>query len=114
MQLMLGAGKADLVFTNLDGSLRSPHLVSAEFPKVVKTLDITKITFHDLRHTHLSHLLLDGHPIKAVSDRAGHEDVSTTLNIYSHCLPDSQKEMMKKFGDDFELYLEQAGNHSQK
>jgi integrase len=114
MQLKLGIGRADLVFTNYDGSMRSPHLVSTEFPKVIKKLDITPITFHGLRHTHASLLLLDGHPIKAVSSRLGHAKVSITLDIYTHCLPDSQEKMVTAYGMELEAALEQAQNNGRK
>jgi len=114
MQLKLGAGKADLVFINFDGSMRSPHLVSTEFPKAVKQLGITPIKFHGLRHTHISHLLEDGHPIKAVSSHAGHAQVSVTLDIYTHCLPNSQETMVTAYGNELAATLERAKNSAQK
>lgn len=43
-----------------------------------------KPTPHDLRHTHASWLLNEGHPIMAVSRRLGHEDTSVTWNVYGH------------------------------
>ncbi len=46
--------------------------------------------FHDLRHTHATELLRAGVPVKVVSERLGHANVSTTLNIYAHVLPDMQ------------------------
>jgi len=90
--------------------MRSPHLVSTEFPKVVKRLGITPIKFHGLRHTHISHLLEDGHPIKAVSSRAGHAQVSVTLDIYTHCLLDSQETMITAYGNRLEAALEREKN----
>jgi integrase len=46
------------------------------------------LRFHDLRHTHASTLIADGASIKAVSRRLGHADVSITLRVYSHLMPD--------------------------
>ncbi len=68
----------------------------------------------NLRHTHISHLLEDGHPIKAVSSRAGHAKVSVTLDIYTHCLPDSQETMVTAYGYELETALEQARNRAIK
>ena len=48
------------------------------------------IRFHDLRHCHASLLLADDTNIKAISQPLGHSKVSTTLNIYSHLLPNIQ------------------------
>lgn len=47
-------------------------------------------TFHDLRHTHASLLLLDGINPKIVQERLGHASIEMTLDTYSHLLPDTQ------------------------
>jgi integrase len=39
---------------------------------------------HNLRHAHLSKLANSGIPIAAVSKRAGHADIRTTLASYVH------------------------------
>jgi integrase len=46
--------------------------------------------FHDLRHSCISLLLAKGVPLKVVSEMAGHADVSITLSVYGHVLPDMQ------------------------
>lgn len=43
---------------------------------------------HDLRHTHVSGLLAAGLRIEEVQARVGHEDISTTVNVYGHLTPD--------------------------
>ncbi len=46
--------------------------------------------FHDLRHTAATLLLSrDVHP-KICSEMLGHANVSITLDVYSHCLPNMQ------------------------
>jgi integrase len=45
---------------------------------------------HDLRHSAATLLLSKGVPIKVVSEMLGHSDVSITLSIYAHVLPDMQ------------------------
>jgi integrase len=45
---------------------------------------------HDLRHTHASWLLANGTPIHVVQARLGHESIQTTVDTYSHLLPDAQ------------------------
>jgi integrase len=44
---------------------------------------------HDLRHSHISHLLAAGVPPHIVQRRVGHED-PRTLDNYTHLLPDAQ------------------------
>jgi integrase len=45
---------------------------------------------HDLRHSAATLLLSKGVAVKVVSEMLGHADVSTTLSIYAHVLPDMQ------------------------
>ncbi len=52
-----------------------------------------KIRFHDLRHTHASGLIAAGGSIKAVSRRLGHADVSITLRVYAHVMPDDDEKL---------------------
>ncbi|EJW94954.1 site-specific recombinase, phage integrase family, partial [gut metagenome] len=52
--------------------------------KAAALAGVEKIRLHDLRHSHASLLINNGVSVKAVSERLGHEDITTTLNIYSH------------------------------
>lgn len=49
---------------------------------------VPPIRWHDLRHSHASHLLKAGVNIKVVSRRLGHASVSFTLDRYGHLMPD--------------------------
>jgi integrase len=51
--------------------------------------------FHDLRHSHASHLLKAGVHPKIVSERLGHSTVGMTLDTYSHVLPGMQEEAIR-------------------
>ena len=46
------------------------------------------LAFHDLRHTCATLLLKQGVNPKFVQELLGHADISLTLNVYSHVLPD--------------------------
>ncbi|GAA1819047.1 tyrosine-type recombinase/integrase [Nesterenkonia flava] len=46
---------------------------------------------HDLRHTHASWLIDAGVPLPAISRRLGHEDISTTVNLYGHLVTDADE-----------------------
>jgi len=49
--------------------------------------DLSMFTPHSLRHTHATYLLSRGIQVKYVSQRLGHRNVKTTLNVYNHVLP---------------------------
>lgn len=42
------------------------------------------LRFHELRHTQATLLIADGVDVKTVQHRLGHENVSTTLDLYAH------------------------------
>ncbi len=55
------------------------------------SLDGVGLTFHGLRHTCVTLMLLNNVPAKVVSERLGHADVAFTLRVYSHILPGMQR-----------------------
>lgn len=55
------------------------------------------IRFHDLRHSHASLLLKENIPAKYISERLGHSNVNTTLNIYSHIYKETNMEIANTF-----------------
>ncbi len=63
------------------------------FLKLLKRtgLDEVGLTFHALRHTCATLMLLNKVPPKVVSERLGHADVAFTLRVYSHVLPGMQR-----------------------
>ena len=58
------------------------------FKAVLERAGLPKIFFHDLRHTCATLLLRQGVNPKFVREILGHADISFTLNVYSHVLPD--------------------------
>ncbi len=57
---------------------------------LLKRAGLPHARVHDLRHTAATLMLSHGVPVKVVSEMLGHADVSTTLSIYAHVLPDMQ------------------------
>src|SRR5215471_9672479 len=82
--------KLNLVFAHPDGSPLDPDTLTKSFDKLIRATGVRRITFHGLRHTHISHQLMDGVHIKIVSERAGHASVSTTLSVYAAFIPNMQ------------------------
>jgi integrase len=88
-RLKLGIGKddMDLVFPSpLTGGLMNPRGFTKSFSREMKAAGLGHVTFHGLRHTHITHLLRDNIPVHVVSARAGHKNPVVTLNVYSHLL----------------------------
>lgn len=82
----------DRVFANEIGDPLRPGSAGQSFRRLRELADVPKIRFHDLRHTHASHLLAAGVNAKVVSERLGHSSVSFTLDTYGHVMPGQQSE----------------------
>lgn len=97
-RLMLGEEYKDMDFVCCwdHGVPFRPDYITQTFSRIIKKLEITKISFHDLRHTHATLLLKEGIHPKIVSERLGHSKVSITLDTYSHVIPDMQTEAAEK------------------
>jgi integrase len=77
----------DLVFCTGLGTPINPANLYRQFAPIVKASGVyERLSIHDLRHSHATHLILAGHPITEVSRRMGHSKVSMTVDIYSHLL----------------------------
>lgn len=57
---------------------------------------LKKRGIHPLRHTFATRAIENGMDVKTLSEILGHEDVSTTLNLYVHSSEEVKKESMNK------------------
>ena len=81
--------KTGPVFVDTEGGyLRKNNLHRNSFSRIRQKAGVPRISFHGLRHTHATLLLLNGINIKAVSVRLGHSSVKITLDTYGHFLPE--------------------------
>jgi integrase len=97
--LQLGAAyeRNDLVFTADGGKpLYYGHLTKRHFYKILEKAELPRIRLYDLRHTCATLLLVAGINPKIVSERLGHSSITLTLDIYTHVLPDMQREATDK------------------
>ena len=84
LQLGLGKDALGLVFTDALARRLDPDAFSKTF--TASAAVIKPVTFHALRHTHLTHLLREGVPVHIVASRAGHANANITLSTYAHLL----------------------------
>lgn len=76
----------NLVCTQDDGAPISSRAIGHIFSRRARLLGYN-VTFHGLRHTHVSMLIKAGAPINTISARVGHSTPSITHDIYAHLLP---------------------------
>lgn len=86
----------DLIICTSKGSPVNPENFKRTFQRLIKEANVPSIRLHDLRHTHATMLLSSGINAKVISERLGHTNVKTTLDIYSHVLPSMQEEAANK------------------
>lgn len=82
-----GNGGAPIFCDTNGGWLRKSNFYRRTWQPLTFQAKLDGLRFHDLRHQHASHLMLQGVSAKVVSQRLGHKDVSVTLKVYSHVLP---------------------------
>jgi integrase len=104
----LGRDENGLVFADIEGQLIDPRNFSRRFVTLVRRAKLPPVTFHGLRHTHLTHLLQLGENPKVVSERAGHASVSITLDLYAHVLPGMQERAAERTDAALRTALEQT------
>ena len=66
-----------------------------EMERGSKLAGVKRILIHDLRHSHVSHLIELGFSALAIADRVGHESIDITYR-YAHLFPSTQIEMADK------------------
>jgi integrase len=87
----------DLVFTWQDGRPVPPDYVTSAFGRLTTDIEVPRLTFHSLRHTHATLLLREGVPVHVVAKRLGHKDPSVTLSVYADAIPDDDSRAVETF-----------------
>jgi len=98
------------VTAQADGQLLKPNSLTHEFVRFIAGTKLPRIRFHDLRHTHATQLLKSNVHPKVVQERLGHEDISTTLNLYSHVLPGMQDDAANRVDAALKAALDKHRN----
>jgi integrase len=80
------------IFANWEnGKALYPSTPTNWLRKFITRHDLKPLRLHDLRHLHATWLILNGVPLKVVSERLGHSNISTTSDIYGHVLPSADQ-----------------------
>jgi integrase len=80
-----------------DGCPLQPSTLTHRFSEILARCgELPRIRFHDLRHSHATHLLSAGVHPKIAQERLGHSSIGITLDLYSHVLPGMQEDAASK------------------
>ena len=92
-----GTGPNDLVFTTSRGTpLNSKNMLRRVLRPTCEKLGLPPATWHSFRHTHATLLSEVGTAPRVAQAILGHSDVGTTLNVYTHAVPESQRAAVEK------------------
>ena len=91
-------GSSPYVFPSPTGGPISPDSVLHMLHRVLKRAGLSKVRFHDLRHTFATLALQNGVDIKTVSGMLGHYSAGFTLDTYTHVTTSAKKEAANTMG----------------
>ena len=94
----LGGWPTDLVAVTVIGRPIDPKALTRRFQDVARAAGLPVIRLHDGRHTAISEMLRQGVPVHVVAARVGHARPSTTIDLYAHALPQSDRAAADVFG----------------
>lgn len=87
------------VFNSKSGGIMTVSNPRKWMIDIIDKAGLERINVHGLRHTHTSLLIDAGATVKDVQKRLGHDDLDTTLKIYTHVTEHSEKKLAKAFSE---------------
>ncbi len=95
--VLSGMDGDSLIFTCRNGSPLNPkNLLRRALQPACRELGLPVIGWHSFRHTHATLLGEVGESLRTAQAILGHSDLKTTLNVYTHAIPESQKRAVDK------------------
>lgn len=92
----------NLVFASELGTPVESSRLTKTLYSLLKTAGLKKRGVHSLRHTFSTRAIENGMDVKTLSELLGHEDITTTLNLYVHSSDDTKREEMNKLNHLFQ------------
>lgn len=87
----------NFIFTNSTGTVYVPTEIGKILRRLIKRNNLKPISPHGLRHTHASLMFESGIQPKEISDRLGHNNIKTTLDLYTHINDNQRSNAVDKF-----------------
>jgi integrase len=101
LKLGVRIGADTFVCAREDGEMIQPHSLNHAWDRFIASAELPRIRFHDLRHSHATHMLASGVHPKIASERLGHATVGLTLDTYSHVIPGMQEDAVARIDAAF-------------
>lgn len=92
-------GKHNFILCNEYGKPYNPESLKNWWTRFIKRHKLKYINIHALRHTSATLLINQGVHAKIISERLGHSDIKTTMNIYGHALKQADEIATQKLDD---------------
>jgi integrase len=93
-----------LVFTTSKGTpLNSKNRYNRELAPASDVIGMPRVSWHSFRHTHATLLHESGESLKTAQALLGHSDLETTLGVYTHAIPDSQRRAVEQVAGVLDL-----------
>lgn len=101
----VGAGDrwtdSGLVFTTRKGTPIEPRNINRTFDVLVARASVTRIRFHDLRHSCATLLFAQGVELQTIRDLLGHSSIGVTSAIYVDVIREVQRDAVDRLGHLF-------------
>ena len=110
-------GYSDFIFVNRNGKTQHQGTLNKAIRRIIRdcndevllndenaTVLLPHFSCHSLRHTFSTRMCEAGINVKVIQDTLGHQDISTTMNIYT----DATKEMKKQEFESLDNYLKKT------
>lgn len=88
-----------LVFTNPNGGILRPSVVSNHWRRIREAAGVKKVTLHGLRHSHALLLLSKNIHLKVIQERLGHSSFNITMDYYGHVSQTMQDEAVRAISE---------------
>jgi integrase len=92
-----GVAPDSLLFPSRKNTPANPkNLLRRVLQPACRKLKLPEVSWHSFRHSNATLLSETGESLKTAQAILGHSDLETTLNIYTHAIPEAQRRAVEK------------------